>query len=325
MEIDNSMPCPNCGTERSDRFCPSCGQNDRNYVQAFLPVMWEILRETFEVDSRLWRTLKGLLLQPGHLTIEFTHNRRASYVTPIRLYVFMSLVFFFLVSVQTDTTIPDRIDDDDSQDVATTVDEPRDTSEIRAALDEDHQEQFDRILAEPDNAPAKMGLLGLADGIGEDGEVSDNEVMVMEYALHALQNPQRFFDQVIDNLPIVMFVLLPVYTLLLVIFNITKRRYLAEHLVFAVHFHTFVFVVFIVLLLLPQPEDLAEGALRTTTDITRSGFSIALMVYGYVALKRFYRDGYFLTTVKYFVMSFIYLAMLIPAFLGLMVFTATTI
>ena len=71
----------------------------------------ELLREAFELDSRLIRTLKLLLFRPGALAVEFSNNRRASYVSPIRLYLFVSILFFFFLSIgaEFDTDVdPDR-------------------------------------------------------------------------------------------------------------------------------------------------------------------------------------------------------------------------
>ena len=59
---------------------------------------WEFCREAFEVDSRLLQTLKLLLFKPGSLTREFSRNRRARYMSPIRLYLFTSFLFVLVLS-----------------------------------------------------------------------------------------------------------------------------------------------------------------------------------------------------------------------------------
>ena len=77
------MHCANCGAERPGSYCSRCGQNDRDYHRALPPLVSELLREAFELDSRLVRTLKLLMFKPGALALEFSNNRRASYVSPI--------------------------------------------------------------------------------------------------------------------------------------------------------------------------------------------------------------------------------------------------
>ena len=62
-------------------------------------VVYEFFREMFELDSRLFRTLKSLLFKPGHLSSEFSRNRRAAYMSPVRLYLFTSFLFFLVLSI----------------------------------------------------------------------------------------------------------------------------------------------------------------------------------------------------------------------------------
>ena len=83
----------------SGSYCSACGQRVENHLQS----LWDFLAEAAEVfthaDSRLWRTLAALLLRPGYLTQQFLAGRRASYLSPFRLYLVVSIVFFLVVSV----------------------------------------------------------------------------------------------------------------------------------------------------------------------------------------------------------------------------------
>jgi hypothetical protein len=49
------------------------------------------------IDSRIFRTLPALFLRPGFLTTEYFAGRRVRYVTPFRLYFFLSIAAFFLI------------------------------------------------------------------------------------------------------------------------------------------------------------------------------------------------------------------------------------
>ena len=61
-------------------------------------LMRELLKETFEVDGRAFRTVRTLFLQPGTLTTEFLAGRRRAYTPPLRLYIFISVAFFIVVA-----------------------------------------------------------------------------------------------------------------------------------------------------------------------------------------------------------------------------------
>ena len=111
--------CPNCGSGRPDRFCSRCGQNDRDYMRGLWTVVYEFVREMFELDSRLFRTLKSLLLKPGHLSSEFSRNHRAAYMSPVRLYLFTSFLFFLVLSISAGGWVSnlDLSDDDVETDI----------------------------------------------------------------------------------------------------------------------------------------------------------------------------------------------------------------
>ncbi len=88
--------CLNCNAAVEDRFCGVCGQENIEIKESF----WGIIRHFFEdithYDGKFLSTLKLLLIKPGFLPSEYLRGRRASYLHPIRLYVFTS-AFFFLI------------------------------------------------------------------------------------------------------------------------------------------------------------------------------------------------------------------------------------
>jgi len=90
--------CRNCLTPLDDTYCPSCGQRDVDLERPTSKLIGEVLKETFDVDGRAFRTMRTLFRQPGSLTSEFLAGRRRLYTSPIRLYLLVSVSFFVLVS-----------------------------------------------------------------------------------------------------------------------------------------------------------------------------------------------------------------------------------
>jgi hypothetical protein len=86
--------CPNCGAPRQSDSCAACGQNSRSYLRATRESSGDVLSEVFDLDSRLGRTLRFLVLRPAICRAEFASERAPSYVSPVRLYIVVSLVFF---------------------------------------------------------------------------------------------------------------------------------------------------------------------------------------------------------------------------------------
>ncbi len=84
--------CANCGAGLTGRYCPGCGQDSRLRI-TFRAFAGQAFGGLFNLDSRLWRTLRDLCV-PGKLTVEYLAGRRARYMPPVQTYLFASLMFF---------------------------------------------------------------------------------------------------------------------------------------------------------------------------------------------------------------------------------------
>ncbi len=305
------MHCANCGAERSGPYCSRCGQNDRNYQRALPPLVSELLREAFELDSRLVRTLKLLLFKPGALALEFSNNRRASYVSPIRLYLFTSILFFFFLSLGTDVSVGE---DPDRPQVQVQVEEVEnaDPRVLLSLLSEPRARRAEEILNRSDNSIARLILLQIASGLTqEEGGTPDPAlVFLLGEAVDALYEPGSVIRQFMDNLGVAMLVMLPVYALLLKLFYPFRKRYYVENLVFSTHLHTFVYIVFMMQMLLTN--DSATGWLYEAIEIAASCLTIWIFAYHYLALRRYFAEGRLVTLLKFGGLLSFYFVLLMP-------------
>jgi hypothetical protein len=93
--------CLNCGqalTERA-RYCPACGQSTRILRRPWLQALREVLDELFDFDGRMLQSLRLLLTQPGRLPLDYNDGRRVAHTSPVRMYLLISLLFFFVLPV----------------------------------------------------------------------------------------------------------------------------------------------------------------------------------------------------------------------------------
>jgi hypothetical protein len=88
--------CLNCGAVVHGRFCHVCGQENIPPKESFWHLVTHFMYDITHFDGKFFSTLKYLLFKPGFLSHEYLRGRRASYLHPIRMYVFTS-AFFFLV------------------------------------------------------------------------------------------------------------------------------------------------------------------------------------------------------------------------------------
>ena len=94
--------CENCGSPLYGDHCYACGQPTKGLVRHFSSILGDFFDTVFNIDSRVLRTLGPLLYRPGYLSLEYFAGRRVRYVTPMRLFLFLSLVAFFAVQLSID-------------------------------------------------------------------------------------------------------------------------------------------------------------------------------------------------------------------------------
>lgn len=86
--------CLNCNAEVAGRFCQVCGQENIEPDENFWQLCVHFVADLFHYDGKFFRTIRFLLFKPAFVTKEYIRGRRASYLHPIRLYIFTSAVFF---------------------------------------------------------------------------------------------------------------------------------------------------------------------------------------------------------------------------------------
>ena len=94
--------CANCGELLLGEHCYACGQPTKGLVRHFSSIIGDFMDSVFELDSRILRTLGPLLFKPGALSLEYFEGRRVRYVSPVRLFVFLSLFAFFAAQLRFD-------------------------------------------------------------------------------------------------------------------------------------------------------------------------------------------------------------------------------
>ena len=89
----HEQACLNCATMLVGRHCHACGQaaHVHRTLRAFFH---DMLHGVLHFEGKIWRTLPLLAWRPGRLTREYVEGRRASYVSPIALFLFVVFLTF---------------------------------------------------------------------------------------------------------------------------------------------------------------------------------------------------------------------------------------
>lgn len=288
--------CPNCGYtfEEVNNYCPNCGQENHDLNVPVKHLIWEFLEGTIHYDTKFWITLKYLLFRPGLLTEKFNVGQRASYVPPFRLYVFVSLVFFFVMALATSKGRADA----DATPAQVSVPQVRVSDPLT-----------DSLLFESSSAisPTDEAQLEAA----SDSALQTIENPTFKTALTKVvafsKGGEQAKQKLLKNTSFMMFILMPFFAYLLYLFYYRQRRNYIEHLMFSIHLHTFFFVIL---------------TISTSLDLVFHGLSIdevviaLMLVYFYFALKRVYKQSYGRTLLKLIPIGLLYCLTLSVFLLG---------
>lgn len=267
--------CGDCGAETSGRFCSNCGQPTHIH-RTLLHLGEEILHGVMHFDSRIWRTLPLLFLNPGKLTREWVHGRRTRYVSPLGMYLFTVFVMFMALSFM---PAPGQEIDQATKEIAATPDAPGtrlfraadavtkaqnaldtapkgtdDTSverraELRERLKEAHAD-LDAANLEMKTNPTPPNVAALSAGWAQEiqakaksGEWRANtgDKKLDEKLNHKLENPELALYKLQQTFYKFSFLLIPISIPFVAILFLWKRGFtLYDHGVFVLYSLTFI-------------------------------------------------------------------------------------
>ncbi len=87
--------CDNCETPLVGNYCHVCGQHAHNPLRSFAHAVEDVFESFWHLDGRIFRTLRDLPV-PGRLATNYLGGQRVAYLPPLRLFVILSLLTFFV-------------------------------------------------------------------------------------------------------------------------------------------------------------------------------------------------------------------------------------
>lgn len=92
----SSTHCLNCGAAVKGEFCHQCGQRTReNSDRSVRRLLGEVLSNIFFLDNRFFISVGYLFRFPGRMTVEFLAGKRKKFISPVTLFLFLNLIYFF--------------------------------------------------------------------------------------------------------------------------------------------------------------------------------------------------------------------------------------
>ena len=256
--------CLNCGAEVTGKFCSNCGQENIETKEKFLPMVGHFISDYLHFDSKFFRSLFSLFTRPGFLTKQYWDGKRVSYIHPLRLFFFVTIIFVVCASVFY----------------------KKYGGELRKEFRMNQElVRFDSTYNDvPDTTRFFLGE--------KIGTLTLKEIRKKRADdLRMIKKLGSGLDDVFKSLKYVAFLLLPVYALVFKLLYIRRRSFYVDHLVYTMHMQVFAYTVLSVAFLLPLWIDIP------LTLITRIGMGF-IFVYLLISLRYLYQQPWWKTALK---------------------------
>ena len=314
-----SPNCLNCGARLRGQYCGTCGQRSRSRLISLWELISDAFGDLFELDSRLWQTLVPLLIRPGRLTHDYLQGRRARYMPPFRMYLVLSLLFFVVAFFDPNKELgllfePEPVPVAEEE----AADPPNAAEQVQEVIDELNEQGI--VIDEDTSEHLQIDENGFRFTFDEDDVGVDDECNVGASDLEELpgwlarrltverlqrvcertrlDDGEGLKDNLVDNIPAALIILLPLMAFVLKALYPLSKRYYVEHLLFFVHFHAFFFLILTLQILFMRltsrlgiPEEIAILTIVVT--------SFYIAIYLFVAMRRVYGQGRIITFLKY--------------------------
>lgn len=280
--------CRNCGHARTDRFCARCGQDSRDHSRELKDLVRDFAEHVLAFDLKSARSLCTLITKPGQLTLDWAQGRRMQWVSPFRLYLGASFLFYVALwfsglALLQITATPMS----DAQIKAAGMTPHADGSPIYVFGPEMFVPPVAQIVVPPQTIER---LRALADQTGIPRLAALAEMV--------LANPARLNEAADIWLPRILFALVPLAACLFALFRGRRLLLYMDHLAFALHLQSFIFLLSIAMMPLWAHDDSLPASI---------GPGLIILAYGALAHRRVYGNALWLSALKVLVVLSVYL------------------
>lgn len=292
---EEKITCKNCETEFEGNYCPQCGQSVKNLNRPFHFVIYDFAGTVFSFDTRFFRTLGHLLVSPGKIAHDFVEGKRARYMAPFQMYVFVSFVFFFTLSLYTKILLKPVYEEQIQ--IAQNVNDSI-ASEKGLNIDSDGSVNI-KNLGDFNSETLYLAKLKIDEKLRTETDRDEQETKILLRISKLLSDPNMFFVAAFKYFSWGLFLVMPVFALLLMLFFNRKGYYYTAHLTMSLNLHTFLFLILLI------------GLLIKIIFHSLPGFVVLILflifsVYEFIGIKRMYAKRFVRTFFFAGFMNFIY-------------------
>jgi hypothetical protein len=349
-KLREDQTCQNCGNKVEERYCGHCGQENTYTRQPFYFLFTHFFEDFTHYDGQFWRTIRYLLFVPGKLTNEYLAGRRQQFVAPVKLYIFISFIAFFIP-----TLFPDSAGREAEKKEAHSKALPEITPEERQMLlniakskgletDEKVQQLFfgyDSIyktkLKKSDlfeDTATEMTFSSITvnsknqyDSLAEHSGNASYRIMrpfidkifdLKEKGYSESEILEKFKETFIHALPKALFLYLPIFAFFMWLFHSKKKWWFFDHGIFTLHFFSFLLLsVFLITAVQEFSDWIHHGMVDMVANLFAFVAFIYMIRYFFKAHRRVYQTSKKVTVLNGTLLFFLNMVIMLFLLIGL--------
>ena len=297
--------CLNCGTLVQGRFCQLCGQENVEVKESFFQLIKHFLADLTHFDGKLWKTLQLLLFQPGKLTQFYMDGKRATFIHPIRMYLFISAVFFLFIF--TGSPSERELAENNKKAFSPSTPEVNGSKDVFSFNLGEDTLQYTTINAY-DSAQQKLPESKRDNWLESSIEKKSIEIN-QKYENDKVKIGKALLDQFEHYFSRMLYISLPIFTLFLwVLYRRNKNHYFVDHLIFSIHIYCSFFIFLFVVKLI---NIISELLFKKTFDLVLLVTPMILFYYSYKALRNHYNQSKAKTLLKFFILNILTMLLMV--------------
>jgi hypothetical protein len=260
--------CRNCGTALAGPYCHACGQRADDHHRSILHLTLEVIEGMTHLDGRIATTLPALLFRPGRLAADYVGGRLNRHIPPFRLFLVSLLIFMlsleFVVN-QGMAPVAGKLSASHASAKVNLYLDPARTAPARAAAN-------NSLAGVPADVAAEIGSDEDVQSALKGGRKDTVQTRwLREHLTRAVGNPQYYLTVVFEWAHRLAVLLLPIFAALLTLLYVYRRKFFVyDHLMVAMQYLSFCFLLWAGIWLLPNPvQDTAifAGIIWTPTNL----------------------------------------------------------
>ena len=151
------------------------------------------------------------------------------------------------------------------------------------------------------------------DSINTALQNTEDDSQMMPQLKKAASNKDQYINELLTALSYALFLLMPVFALILLLLYIRRRHYYVEHLIFSINMHSFALLIMTLIL--------SVMLIRKGNDSNMLWFLLIIPAYFLAGMKYFYRQSMIKVILKSILLALIYLVVLSGTLAALAILT----